>query len=384
MPQEDSTLEAPNAGCCKLFLARRPLPELQGLNEIRIAVWEILDVFYPWTDETLQYQDRPPLPIGPEKLDEFIRQQINAHNRQMPLIWQEEMIPWTDESKEWVLQKLGRIEQAFHNKDELATIEGLCSPYAGGQKWPVQGNPERWRLYAHLFNRLMLAPPSSLKPEVQIPVSNLFQFFSALEKTVSEPLQRFVDFSLRTQETLQHGRLLTPEERELKRQRQEQKRQEYEIKRYGRILSLPERKQAIRQEQIEKAEEAAHQAKLRAIEAERREAEERARDPLERSRQLRGQYRAISTQALLNPNEPSGHTRPLEPGEKRTLDALRHAHPEGLTVAQLAPLTKKDPLAEETPRGSLDPWLNKLEKRGLVRADGKRPKRWFFAGEPES
>ena len=183
----------------------------------------------------------------------------------------------------------------------------------------------------------------------------------------------------RTGEAFFHGRELTPEERKRKKQLELQKREQFEQQRYGRVLSLEERRQAIRKEQIEHAEEAAHIAKLRAIEAERREADERARVPIERTRKLLGENRLKQ----LEPPLTQITENRLEPGERRTLQALQQA-PQGLTVKQLGPLTKKDAMAEETPRTSLDVWLKRLEKKGLIYSQGKRPKTWMFQKDHES
>ncbi|HEY9687608.1 MAG TPA: hypothetical protein V6C52_11585 [Coleofasciculaceae cyanobacterium] len=388
MLEQDQIQEPPETSIAPLVLARKPILELQGLNEIRFAVWEMLDFCFPWTDNILQYQDRPSFCLNADQRDEFIRLQANAHNRNIPLIWHEKMILQLHESGPWVEEKVSQIELAVSNRDEIATIESLCKPYTPGRPWPVRGNPARWRLYAHLFNRLMLNPPPSLTLEGQLPVSDLVRVMDALTECISEPSQRFADFMLRLQESFQHGRPLTQDERALKRKIGEQKRKDYEIKRYGRILNPDERKQALRKEQIERAEEAAHQAKLRAIDAERREAIERAREPNEISRILRDKNRLILTE-LRKKQLVSGvqlealSKERLQPGETRTLSALKQVSTEGLTVSELAPLTKKDTLAEETPEGSLYPWLKSLERKGLVRSDGQKPKRWFFVKDDE-
>lgn len=76
--------------------------------------------------------------------------------------------------------------------------------------------------------------------------------------------------------------------------------------------------------------------------------------------------------------------RSLQPGELRTLNALKQINPEGATVRELAPLTRKDACSEETPRGSIDAWLKQLETEGLIKANQKRPKQWFFVKDYES
>jgi hypothetical protein len=384
MIEHEQPIKSPETSTDTLVLARKPLSELLNLNEIRFAVWELLDSCYPWDEGALKFQDRPSI----EDRDEFIRLQINAHNRNQPLIWHERLLPKNDHADQWAQEKQNQIEKAFLNKDELATISNICKPFANGWTWPLRGNPERWQLYAQLFNSLMLNPPSSLTLEGQLPVSDFVRFMEALTECVSEPSQRFADFMLRLQENFQHGRPLTQEERALKRKIGEEKRKDYEIKRYGKIRNPDERKQALRKEEIECAEEAAHQAKLRAIEAERREALERAREPLERSRTLRDKNRLLMTdlrkeQLIARAQKLTVLQEPLQPGETRTLNALKKVFPEGLMVSEIAPLTKKDALSEETPVGSLYPWLKSLEAKGLVRSDGQKPKKWFFVKDDD-
>jgi DNA-binding transcriptional ArsR family regulator len=69
----------------------------------------------------------------------------------------------------------------------------------------------------------------------------------------------------------------------------------------------------------------------------------------------------------------------LQPGEERTLNALKKVSPNGLTIDELGPLTKKDAVSDETAPGSLSPWLSRLKKLKLVRCekDG-RANRWYF------
>lgn len=74
----------------------------------------------------------------------------------------------------------------------------------------------------------------------------------------------------------------------------------------------------------------------------------------------------------------------LQPGEQRTLEALKHIAPEGLTVEELGPLTRKDALSEDTPRNSLDAWLKGLKDKELATFNSQRPKKWFFVKDYES
>ncbi|MBY0404302.1 MAG: hypothetical protein K2X66_10425 [Cyanobacteria bacterium] len=69
----------------------------------------------------------------------------------------------------------------------------------------------------------------------------------------------------------------------------------------------------------------------------------------------------------------------LTPGEQSILNALKKDFPKGLTVRELASLTKKDEDSEETPRGSLDVWIRNLSKKGMITdKKTKRPKTWFY------
>ncbi len=77
-------------------------------------------------------------------------------------------------------------------------------------------------------------------------------------------------------------------------------------------------------------------------------------------------------------------SRGLQPGELRVLEALQRAYPEGLTVPELAPMTRKDALSEDTPRGSLDVWIKGLKAKSLIRSAGSRPKRWYWVKDDES
>lgn len=94
---------------------------------------------------------------------------------------------------------------------------------------------------------------------------------------------------------------------------------------------------------------------------------------------LQRQAPLLRLQQTENPSK-----KPLPYGETRTLNVLKQVHPYGLTVIELAPLTRKDALSEETPRSSLDVWLNSLKKKGLVCSDNGRPKKWFYVKNDES
>lgn len=76
--------------------------------------------------------------------------------------------------------------------------------------------------------------------------------------------------------------------------------------------------------------------------------------------------------------------RRLQPGEIRVLEALQRAYPEGLTVPELAPLTRKDALSEDTPRGSIDAWIKGLKAKSLIRSAGSQPKIWYSIKNDES
>ncbi len=388
MIEQDETQKTLEAKPASYVLASKPISELQGLNEIRFAVWEMLDSCYPWSEDTPKFQERPSFCLTAEQRNEFIRLQINAHNRNSPLIWRESMVLESDQSNEWVEGKIGQIEKAFLNKDELATIENLCTPYAGGKKWPLRGRFARWQLYAQLFKLLMMKPPASFqKDEVILPVSDLLQVAAQLGKQIGAPLREVAEFAQKRVETCLYGRPLTPQERTLKAKQQaqqwEQNRQQYELQRYGQVLDPVRRKQALRNEELERAEKAAHEAKLRALDAERIEALERAKGPLERTQMLKDKNRLLLTEMRKEQAESilkkaAVRQKALNPGENRTLEALRKVYPEGFTVHELSPRTKKDDLAEETPSGSLGAWLKSLERKGLVRANTERPKKWFF------
>lgn len=222
------------------------------------------------------------------------------------------------------------------------------------------------------------------QPMDQLPISELALQFKLLQQFLQTPFRLFDEVS----ETLVHGRPLTPEERMIKRKQKLEELKRREIKLYGRILTPEER----RKEAIERAEQRNLDLKLRAIQAEQRESEERARAAERRRAALRDEANSlIDISALSRPLSRPEIQIPresekvsLQPGELRTLKALKAVSPNGLTVKELAPLTKKDDLAEETPRGSLDAWLSNLKAHGLVRANSERPKKWFFVKDYES
>jgi hypothetical protein len=227
------------------------------------------------------------------------------------------------------------------------------------------------------------------QPEIQLPISELAQGFSLFQKQIEAPFKVLGEFSLQFKETLAHGRPLTPEEREIKRKQEAEQRDRFEISRYGKILSPEERIAALRKEALERAEEKSQRHKLSAIRAEQDEAHERERAALERTKALREENkRRLDDSIVLKPSpallEAKRVNGNLQPGEIRTLEALRQVSPHGLTVKQLAPLTKKDALADDTPRGSLDAWLHNLKEQGLARSDTDRPKKWFFVKDCES
>lgn len=91
----------------------------------------------------------------------------------------------------------------------------------------------------------------------------------------------------------------------------------------------------------------------------------------------------IKGTALL-PQEEGAKPRKLPPGEQRTLDALKQVAPNGLTVPELCRLTRKDALADETLRSSMDAWLKRLKDKGLVQPNKNKPKQWFFVTDCES
>lgn len=78
-----------------------------------------------------------------------------------------------------------------------------------------------------------------------------------------------------------------------------------------------------------------------------------------------------------------GPEQPLQPGAVRTLQALKEASPQGLTIKELGPLTRKDAVADDSPPGSLAPWLKQLKAKGLVQSQGKKTKKWFFVKDCE-
>jgi hypothetical protein len=86
----------------------------------------------------------------------------------------------------------------------------------------------------------------------------------------------------------------------------------------------------------------------------------------------------IAGEILITPHSSEGPEQRLKPGEARALQALREASPQGLTVKELGPLTRKDAVSDDAPVGSLAPWLNRLKAKGLVQNKGKRPQKWFF------
>ncbi len=210
--------------------------------------------------------------------------------------------------------------------------------------------------------------PSNIEP-IKLPESNLFKLGKiAQELSINQRFKEWSELFDQTYEKMVHGRVLTPEERQYKKQLAIKQRNESEIDTYGRVLTPSERNDKVREERLERSKEQLFRTKLNALETEKRLIQSKIR-----------QLQTFKSPAI----ELSNHRNPFSiikesTGEYRTLQALKTVFPEGLTVSGLADKTRKDLLSDNTPENSLRPWLKKLKKLGLAEHDKNRPKKWFY------
>ncbi len=208
-------------------LATMPIPEFQDLNDIRFAVWEMLEAYFPWEETTYKWQKRISFASPKPERDSFMLEQLNTHNRREPLIWNLALTPKEPEVQ-WVDEKLIQIEKAIEGQDQLASIHILCKPYVDGdsRSRPIKGSPARYQLYQWLLERLMLNPPQELKAFKRfIPrIHNLAELVPSQKakekqvekiglKTSLEAMREpFIELE-KIAETIWHGKELSPEER---------------------------------------------------------------------------------------------------------------------------------------------------------------------------